>query len=395
MAGLDLRINLGAGNPEAAGRVEVHVDRFIQQGIFGPERDLKGVVHGEGRRGLRREFGIEIARAQGRLGGGAGCGGIERAEAGDAGFLGGDVGVELEDLNGVLALLLFPEAENVGHVGGARAVEEPLVFAQDGLAERFGVGAGAPRAGGAGGGLDAEEKIFEDEGGGAVAGRVEVDAVVGEVGGGRGGGGHGSGERFEEGEERETAGGGDFANGGGEAGESGVVGGRIGPWSAEQFVARGAQKDEARGGGELGEGVEKPGVVGGELGLTGGAVEGIGHAVADEDHGGFRVGDLLLELDRTLIGRLEAGLHEAEAGAGGAGGRVGAPAEITEGDAAIGGASAQHELDPAVILFPLNKGISEKDDAVAVAEFKPRRRRGGTRRSESEEGDQGGVEQRA
>jgi flagellar basal-body rod protein FlgF len=47
-------------------------------------------------------------------------------------------------------------------------VEEPLVFAQDGLAERFGIGAGAPRAGGAGGGLGAEEKIFEDEGGGAV-----------------------------------------------------------------------------------------------------------------------------------------------------------------------------------------------------------------------------------
>ena len=103
----------------------------------------------------------------------------------------------------------------------------------------------------------------------------------------------------------------------------------------------------------------------------------------------------MLELDPTLVGRFTSGLHRTEARARNAGRRVGAPAEITEGDAAIGGASAQHELDPAVILFPLNKGISEKDDAVAVAEFKPRRRRGGTRRSESEEGDQGGVEQRA
>ena len=372
LAGLDLRINLGAGDPEAAGRVEVHVDRFIQQGIFGPERDLKGVVDGEGRRGLRREFGIEITRAQGRHGGGVGRGGIQRAEAGDAGFLGGDVGVELEDLDGVLALLLFPEAENVGHVGGAGAVEEPLVFAQDGLAERFGVGAGAPRAGGAGGGRGAEEKIFEGEGGGAVAGGVEVDAVVGEFGGGRGGGGHGRGERVEEGEERETAGGGDIADGGGEAGESGVVRGRIGPWVTEEFVARGAQKDEARGGSELGEGVEQPGVVGGELCLTGGAVEGVRHAVADEDHGGFRVGDLLLELDRTLIGRLEAGLHEAEAGAGGARGRVGAPAEVAGGDSAVAGAGGEHELDPAVVLLALDEGVAEEDDAVTVAEFKGR-----------------------
>ena len=62
-AGLDLRINFGAGDPEAAGWVEVHVDRFIEQGIFGPERDLEGGVDGERRDGLRRGFGVEVADA--------------------------------------------------------------------------------------------------------------------------------------------------------------------------------------------------------------------------------------------------------------------------------------------------------------------------------------------
>ena len=227
--------------------------------------------------------------------------------------------------------------------------------------------------------LGTKEKIFEGEGGGAVAGGVEVDAVIGELGGGSGGGGHGRGERVEEGEKRQAPGRREIAQGGGDAGEGGVVGGGIGGGGAEglRFVTCRAQEDEARGGGEFGEGVEEAGIVGGEFLLTGRAVEGVGHAVADEDNGGFGVGDLLLELGPALVGGLAAGLEEAEAGAGGAGGGIGAPAEVAEGDAAIGGADGEHELDPAVGLLALDEGVAEEDDAVTVAKFKARGRCGG------------------
>ena len=79
--------------------------------------------------------------------------------------------------------------------------------------------------------------------------------------------------------------------------------------AAESFVTCGAQEDEARGGGEFGEGVEQAGVVGGEFRFAGGTVEGVGHPVADEDDGGFGVGDLLLELGPALVGGLAAGLE--------------------------------------------------------------------------------------
>ena len=63
LAGLDLRINFGAGDPEPAGRVEVHVDRFVEKRIFGPECDFEGVVDGEGRDRLRRGFSYEVTDA--------------------------------------------------------------------------------------------------------------------------------------------------------------------------------------------------------------------------------------------------------------------------------------------------------------------------------------------
>src|SRR4051794_21735488 len=46
-----------------------------------------------------------------------------------------DDGVELGDFYGVLALLVFAEAENVGLILGTPAVEVFLVFLNDGLAE--------------------------------------------------------------------------------------------------------------------------------------------------------------------------------------------------------------------------------------------------------------------
>ena len=159
-------------------------------------------------------------------------------------------------------------------------------------------------------------------------------------------------------------------------------------------MGRGAEQDETRRRGEFSKGVEEAVVIGGEFLLAGGAVEGVGHAVADEDDGGAGVGDLLLELGPTLVSGLAAGLEEAEAGAGGSGGRVGAPAEVAEGDVAIGGAGGEHELDPAVVLFALDEGVTEEDNAVAVAELEARRRGvGGARGGEGEEYEQGGAEE--
>ena len=158
-------------------------------------------------------------------------------------------------------------------------------------------------------------------------------------------------------------------------------------------MRRRAEQDETRGRGEFSESVEEAVVIGAEFLVAGGAVERVGHAVADEDHSGAGVGDLLLKLNPALVGGLAAGLEEAESGAGGAGGGVRAPAEVAEGDVAIGGAGGEHELDPAVVLFALDEGVAEEDNAVAVAEFEARRRGvGGAGGGESEENEQGGAE---
>lgn len=49
---------------------------------------------------------------------------------------------------------------------------------------------------------------------------------------------------------------------------------------------------------------------------------------------------------------------------------IGAPAEVAEGDGAIGRAGGEHEPDSAAGLLALDDGVAEEDDAVAVAEFK-------------------------
>ena len=59
--------------------------------------------------------------------------GLERPELPDAFLLRGDKFVELQDLDGVVALLPLPEAENVSHVRRSRAVEKPLVLTQNRL----------------------------------------------------------------------------------------------------------------------------------------------------------------------------------------------------------------------------------------------------------------------
>ncbi len=137
LAGSDLGIDAGAGDPEASLVIPVHLDRFVELGIFGPERDFEPFSNGEGGDGLFLEMGIGDGLAGGRAGqafdfgddGGGRCAGA--AELGDAGFPFGDEGFELRDLDGVLALFVFSEAEEVGPVGGAPAMEEEFVLLAD------------------------------------------------------------------------------------------------------------------------------------------------------------------------------------------------------------------------------------------------------------------------
>ena len=139
LAGFDLRIDLAAGDPEAALRVEVDLDGLGKVRVLGPERDLETIGHGELRRRLRRVFGGGgLAEQRGGLEFGAGLeAGVVQvlAQLANLLLLGGDERVELRHLDGVLALLAFPEAEDVSHVRRAGAMEEELVFAEDDGAE--------------------------------------------------------------------------------------------------------------------------------------------------------------------------------------------------------------------------------------------------------------------
>ena len=139
LAGFDLRIDLAAGDPEAALRVEVDLDGLGEVRVLSPERDFETFRHGELGRGLRCVLGgggLPEQRGGLEFGTWLEAGVVQvLAQLANLLLLGGDERVELRHLDGVLALLAFPEAEDVSHVRRAGAVEEELVFAEDDLAE--------------------------------------------------------------------------------------------------------------------------------------------------------------------------------------------------------------------------------------------------------------------
>ena len=136
LAGFDLRIHFRTRDPEPALRIEVHLDGFFEQRILGPERDFESVGDRETWQRLVGVLGGEVAGAQRNFRNADA--GFERTELRDAFLLGLDQRIELGNLDGVIALLAFPKAEDVGHVLRARTVKEPFVLAEDGLAEGFG-----------------------------------------------------------------------------------------------------------------------------------------------------------------------------------------------------------------------------------------------------------------
>ncbi len=85
LAGLDLRIDLAAGDPEPAGRVEVHLDRLGQQRVGGEEVDLEAL--GE-LQGLALQLRVGIGNG-GVLLGQRGAGQKEQSQEGPEGVRGG------------------------------------------------------------------------------------------------------------------------------------------------------------------------------------------------------------------------------------------------------------------------------------------------------------------
>ena len=169
---VNLRVGVGGRDPQAAGGVPIHVDGLLEERVLGEERDAQAVGQLElrGRQGsadfeLRR--GHRFGRQRARLAGG---------DRDGVGFGLLDERVELRDFDGVVALFALTEAEDVGVVGRAAAVEEERVLSQDRGAQGFRGGGGfipgilvhAPAQ--LGGDAFAER---------AVAAFGEVDAVVG------------------------------------------------------------------------------------------------------------------------------------------------------------------------------------------------------------------------
>ncbi len=95
------------------------------------------------------------------------------------------------------------------------------------------------------------------------------------------------------------------------------------------------------------------------------AFEGGGHSVGEDGDGGFGDGDLFLDALEPFGVRLVP----VEAGAGAAGGAVGGPGEIAEGDIAVGEATGEGGFEMAVVAFAFEEGVAEEHHTVALAQF--------------------------
>ena len=122
LAGLHLRINLRGRYPKAALRIEIHLDRLGQRRVLGEEGNLHTFSGIEFRQRLRVADGFLRQR---RIGGGLE---FEITARGDFLFLSNHQRIKARNLDGVVALFVFPEAEYIGHVLRPRAIKEELVL---------------------------------------------------------------------------------------------------------------------------------------------------------------------------------------------------------------------------------------------------------------------------
>ena len=348
------------------------MDGLFEERILGEERHAQAVGKFEVRAGQGRGDGqlgrrLRFRRQRARLAGGHRDG---------VGFGGLDERVELRDLDGVAALFALTEAEDIGVVGRAAAMEEQGVLAEHGSAERFGGGGGLVPAG---------LIYFPAELGGdafaerAVAAFGQVDAVVGALI-------EGDAVRLPFGlDEGDVLLRGELGEAAAVGGEELVVLGRIGEaraGAAQVFMRDRSEDDEAHlaAGGMLLDELHQLrdfalqavrgvlGAVAGRVGVQRGIVLTVGeffqrggHAVADDRDRGLHDGELFFELLDALGDRIETR-------AGGAEGGVAGVAEVTHGEFLAGEFLAHLRLEHAVIVFALDEHVTDQQDAVAVVE---------------------------
>ena len=341
---LDLRIDLRRSHPQASLRIPVHVDGLMEERVLSPEADFQSIARIKARDGLLRNTGPRVG---GRAG--LGCllrqqsshfgqdlrvGLFGRTQTGDLGVPLGDHRIELRNLDTIAPLLVLAEAEEVGPVGRAPAVEKQLILVLDGRAEQGGVGA-------LGRSLNPEElgQPFSEH---AVAGVIENHrALVGHHAEHRD-----TPRRPENVHDRDVRRLAQSAQRLSDFDQSLGVG-RIGPLAL--LLDRG-EKNKTHG---LAAGLPDPdhqsAGVGDELGkvrrmgLTRRNVsqlEGCGHAVAENGDRRFGDGNLLLNALEPACLRLVP----IEAGAGLAHGGVAGPGKVAEGDTTVGVRRSQRGL---------------------------------------------------
>ena len=372
VVGVDLRVGVGGRDPEATEAVPAHVDGLLEEGVLGEERDVQPRLElelglGQGRQRGELGLGLRFRRQRARP---------ARGEPDDVGLGFVHQRVELRDFDGVAPLLAAAEAEDVGVVRGAAAVEEQGVLAENLGAQfplRFRLGVPARDV--------VAPAELPGEGGGQrpVALLVQVDAVVRAL------------RELHAGvlpipaHEGRLAFGRQFAEHLLILGQQGVVLGGVGQAGArgaKVFVADRADEHEAdlalRTGlhdqfhqlgqfaAELG-GAVVDAVAGGVriqdrvVAAVGQVVEACGHAVAEDRDGGLHHGELLAEAVDALGDGIEAGARGAERA-------VAAVAEVAHGEVLAGEALAHTRLEVAVVILALDEHVADQQDAVAVVQ---------------------------
>ncbi len=322
----------------------------------------------------------------------------------DLGVGGGDKRIEHWDFLGVLALLVFAEAEEIRLIGGPPAVEEEVAFTDDGGAQRRNFGGQVPLR------LFVRwpEFMADAHGEQLVAELIQVNPVLGDV--------HG-GQRFWEdigelGDLRDVDEAGrtflrEVLDGGGILLEQLVVHRRIGKPGLElaqilvadrreQDVTDGTAGDfvdrihelgelafETRSRHGLGAVADGVGIERGIAGAVGDFLKARRHAVSEEHDGRFHKSDLLFQSFESFGHWIETGARPAERSVAG-------EAEIAHREVAIQELLLHARLEVTVGAFALEEGVAEEEDAVAFLDFK---RVGGVEGDEAERKDDEAAEE--
>ena len=301
-----------------------------------------------------------------------------------------DQRIELGNLDGVLALLLFPKAEKVCPIRRAPAVEEKFVLLPDGGAQRFFPFCVPDIAAG--------EGHHDVSGDNSVSAFCEMNSVLGQI--------RMASRSFrifvgrvdpvsEQFNEESPARSSDIFESIVVAFKAGVVAAHCRVRSLTFFMANRPQQHKphfswhaGRGPADFSDRVHQFVHVRRELGNSCFAVERGRHSIAQKGHGRLHQRDLFLHSIEPFLLRLAP----VEAGARSAHRRVRGPGEIAEGYLAVGKRRSEPRLDVSVVRLALEESVADKKHAVAIAEVEGRvrggARAGAERREQREPGGQ-------